>query len=265
VLILKISISNTPPSPSRKPLHATLMRPFLIIASFLVFISCNDTVRKPEKPQGWTEEQKRKFYADSFAFTDRDFADRRDSLTSFQAFMDKHYQDLKAKNKYDPFIYAMEEQYVDTTQIDSSKHWFRLTVKPVFRKPYCLVLTKDNDISLLITKVANGDGGYNTGTLAIQLRFQFQDTVYDNTLRSLQDIGFWTLPIHDTTCGPGFDGETWTFELIEAGKYQILTRWVPQTCGDSLTRQLSQVGLRIRELSKLDKVLTALGERKSGM
>lgn len=241
------------------------MRPLIIISSFLFFISCTDTVQKTDKPQGWTEEQKRKFYTDSFAFTDRDFPDRRDSITSFQAFMDEQYPNLKAKNKYDPFIYAFEEQYIDTTLIDSSKHWFRLTVRPVFRKPYCLVLIKDNDKSFLTTKVTNGDGGYNTGTLAVQLRFQFKDTLYDNTLRNLQDIGFWKLQIHDTTCGPGFDGETWTFELIEGGKYQILSRWVPQNCGDSLTRQLAQVGLRIRELSKLDKVLTALGESKSGM
>jgi hypothetical protein len=265
VLNLNFSISNAPPSPSRKPLHATLMRPVIIIATLLFFISCTDTVQKIDIPQGWTEVQKRRFYTDSFAFTDRDFPDRRDSVTSFQSFMDKHYPDLKAKNKYDPFIYAMEEQYIDTTQIDTSKHWFRLTVKPVFRKPYCLILTKDNDKSFLTTKATNGDGGYNTGTLTIQLRFQFQDTLYDNTLRNLEDIRFWTLPIHDTTCGPGLDGETWTFELIDSGKYQILNRWVPQSCGDSLTKKLSNVGLKIRELSRLDKVLTALGERKSGM
>ncbi len=241
------------------------MKPFITIVSLIFFISYVDTAQKTAKLQDWTEQQKRKFYTDSFAFTDRDFPDRRDNITSFQAFMDKHYPNLKAKNKYDPFIYAFEEQYIDTTQIDSSTHWFRLTVKPVFRKPYCLVLMKDNDKCFLITKVTNGDGGYNTGTLAIQLRFPLKDTVYDNTLRNLQDIGFWKLPIHDTACGPGLDGETWTFELIDDGRYQILSRWVPQSCGDSLTRQLAQVGLRIKELSRLDNVLTALGERKSGM
>ena len=71
------------------------------------------------------------------------------------------------------------------------------------------------------------------------------------------------MPLHDTTCGSGFDGETWTFELIELGKYHLLSRWAPESCGTSSTIHLAQVGLRIREMSRLDKVLTALGERKS--
>ncbi len=179
--------------------------------------------------------------------------------------MDKQYPDLRAKNKYDQLIYALEERYIDTTQIDTSIHWFRITVNPVFRKPYCLLLIKNNGRSLLTTKVTNGIGGYYTGTLAAQLKSQFKDTLYDNTLRNLQNIGFWKLPIQDTSCVIGHDGEIWKFELIEGGKYQILERWGPENCGDSLTRQLAQIGLRIRELSKLDNILTEIGSLKSGM
>ena len=109
------------------------MRHLPIISALLLLFSCADKTPKVDKPQDLTEEQKRKIYTDSFAFTDRDFPDRRDSTTSFEAFMNKHYPDLKAKNKFDPFIYAFEEPYVDTTQIDTAKHWFRLTVRLVFR------------------------------------------------------------------------------------------------------------------------------------
>jgi hypothetical protein len=241
------------------------MRYLPILTALLLLLSCADKTPQVNKPKSLTEEQKRKIYTDSFAFTDRDFPDRRDNTASFEAFMNKHYPDLKAKNKYDAFIYALEEPYVDTTKIDTSKHWFRLTVRPVFRKPYCLIVEKQGDKSFLTTKITNGDGGYNTGTLAVQMKFQYRDTLYNNLIKDLERLNFLNMPLHDTTCGPGLDGETWTFELLEAGKYKLLGRWLPERCGDSKTKQLALLGLRIRELSRLDKILTVLGERKSGM
>lgn len=246
-------------------LYATLMRHLPILTALFLFFSCANKAPSEGKPKELTEEQTRKFFADNFAFAERDFIDHQESTTSFEAFMNEHYPDLKAKNKYDPFVYAFEEPYIDTTKIDTAKHWFRLTVNPVFRKPYCLVVEKQNDKCYLRTKVTDGEGGYYTGTLALQMTFQFKDTLYNNLVHDLETLRFWNMPLHDTNCRGGLDGETWTFEAIEGGKYHLLGRWFPEGCGDSLTRRLAKVGLRIRNSSKLDKVLTALGERKSGM
>lgn len=222
---------------------------------FLALTSCSGAPKKSNKLQKWTEDQKRKFYTDSFAFSDREFPDRRDSIVNFQVFMDQYYPNLKAKNKYDPLIYALEERYIDTTKVESSTHWFRLTIMPAFRRPFCITLTKDNDRRYLVTKVTNGFGGYYTGTLAAEIKFQLQDTVYDNIFRRLQDIAFWKLPLVDSTCGPGFDGDWWTFELIENGKYNLIHRGIPQNCSDSPPRQIEELGLKVIALSKLDKLL----------
>jgi hypothetical protein len=216
------------------------------------------------KPQGWTEGQKRKYFNEHIAISSIPDPKPNDNTVSFAAFMDKHYPDLKAINTDDPFVYALEEPYVDTTKIDPAKHWFRLMVSPVFRRPYCLTVQKEGEESTLITKITNGDGGFYTGTLALQMKFLFHDTLYNNLLRDLERLNFWSMPLHDTTCGHGVDGESWTMELIDNGRYHLVGRWFPEACGDSRTRQLAQIGLRIRTLSRLDKVLTAIGEEKSG-
>jgi hypothetical protein len=124
--------------------------------------------------------------------------------------MNEQYPDLKSKNKYDPFVYALEEPYIDTTQIDSSKYWFRIVVRPCFRLPYCFIFEKKNGKSFLTTKITNGDGAYYTGVLISTMRFPFGDTLYNKISSQLQSLNFWKLG-KDTTCYGGFDGETWTF------------------------------------------------------
>ena len=223
-------------------------------------LSCTYKSSKSQEPGKLSETQKRKIFVDSFTIRSP-----KDTATTFRRFMDDNYPELKAKNKYDPLIYALEEEFVDTTNINTEKSWFRISVYPVFRKPYCLIIEKDGDNAFLTTKITNGEGGYYTGTLAVKMKYQIADTFYNSILKDLQNLDFLKMPIRDTTCGPGFDGETWTFELIEKSKYHILERWLPEACGDNKTRRLAQIGLRIRELSKLDNVLEALGEEKSGM
>jgi hypothetical protein len=236
---------------------------FVIIA-IIIFASCKDKIQNKVDSQIWTEEQKRKFYTDSFSYSDNDFLNRRDTSINFVTFMNEQYPNLKSKNKYDPFIYALEEPYIDTTQIDTTKNWFRLVVRPCFRLPYCFVVEKKDGKSFLTTKITNGYGGYYTGVLISTMRFPFGDTLYNNISSQLASLNFWSLG-SDTTCHGGFDGETWTFEAIENGKYNIISRWVPQTCGDSTTIKLSKIGLNLGKLSRLDNVLIAIGATKSGM
>jgi hypothetical protein len=232
----------------------------------VVLIACKNSkqARMSKEHTAWTEEKKRRFFIDSLAYNDKLFPPDTGNSKIFKAFMDKNYPVLQTPNKYNPFIYALEEPYIDTTKIDAAKHWFRLSVQPSFGSAYCFVIEKQENKTFLITKMTNGNGGYLTGTLALYMKVPFSDTLYNNLLQKLQDLKFYSLPPHDTSCGLGLDGETWTFELLDGGKYRLLGRWSPEHCGNSETKQLGQIGLRIKKLSRLDRVLAAVSDKNSG-
>jgi hypothetical protein len=200
-----------------------------------------------------TEEEKRNYFQDSIA--NRMYNGRLgkgDSLNDFTIFAREMLADRKSKNVINPIIYALEENYIDTTDIKGDKCWFRLTVDPTFRIPYCLVVEKKNRRTYLTAKMTDGRGGYYSGKLDFSVTKVFPDTLYDNLSRQLHDLNFWSLG--DDRIDGGLDGETWIIEAIEDGKYNLIARWVPQHYGDSTTRQLGRLGIKIRETSKLFEV-----------
>lgn len=239
------------------------MKPLPIIATLIIFMSCSTPAPKVDKAPGWTEAQKRKYFADNFSGR-YGFGGpwEKDSANIFANFFKAHYSYIKTRYSADALPYAFEEEYVDTTTIDSSRHWFRIMVRPCFRRPYCFILEKKYNESFLTTKITDGDGGYNTGILVLTTKFPFGDTLYNNISQQLQVLNFWKLG-EDTTCHVGLDGETWTFEAIENGKYNLIRRWGPHYCGDPVTKQLSNMGIQLAKLSKLDNLLVALGARRS--
>ena len=153
---------------------------------------------------------------------------------------------------------------MDTTKIDSTRHWFRIIVRPCFRRPYCLTVEKKYNKSILTSKITNGDGGYHTGVLIATMTFPFSDTLYNNIAGQLNSLDFWKLG-EDTACRSGRDGENWTFEAIENGQYNYISRWYPQGCGDSVTKKLATIGIKLGMLCKLDKILVAIGSPKSDL
>ncbi len=239
------------------------MKLHLIILTIL-FVSCKDTSQKIDKPKGWTEEQKRQYFSDSIAYRYGFGQIAEDSTKTFTYFFQTHYPEIKTLYSFDAFPYAFEEEYVDTSKIDSSKHWFRVTVHPCFRLPYCFIVEKRGRKSFLTTKITDGDGGYHTGVLLMTMKLSFADTLYDNIVKHLNSLDFWKVGM-DTTCQGGLDGETWVFEAIDNGKYNAVERWVPQDCGNRTTRDLAKLGLNLASLSKLDEILKTLGHPKRGM
>ncbi|OQP40682.1 hypothetical protein A4H97_13745 [Niastella yeongjuensis] len=236
-----------------------------LLTTLLFFLlACNSTVQKTNKPQGLTEEEIRQYFADSLSGRYGFGQFEKDSTKTFAHFFRTNYPGINTKYSDNAFPFAFEEEYIDTTKIDTLKKWFRIIVVPCFRRPYCFVVEKKGDKSFLTTKVTNGDGGYHTGVLLLTTHFMFRDTLYDNISKRLDTCRFWTLG-EDTSCHSGLDGETWIFEAIENGRYNIISRWWPQGCGDSTTMSLSEIGFELNQLGKLDKVLTAIGERQSGM
>src|SRR5690348_16093131 len=98
------------------------MRHLATIIALLLLFSCADKTLKADRPKEWTEEQKRKYFADNLAGLygfGRDM--ESDSAKTFAYFFKKQYPDVKTKYYYDAFPYAFEEEYVDTTKIDSTR------------------------------------------------------------------------------------------------------------------------------------------------
>ncbi len=235
-----------------------MLKQLLIIFLFVTIISCKENptaeIVLHKNKLSWTEKQKRKYFTDSIAtkiYNGRyGMKNNKDSLNDFDVFSRIMFSDIKAKNIQDPFIYAFEEPYIDTTQIDSNVCWFRITINPCFRVPYCLIVEKKLNKTYLTAKMTNGHGGYHCGTLDITTTRIFSDTFYTNISNKLHQLDFWKLK-NDSICKGGFDGENWTFEAIENGKYNLIDRWVPQACGDSRTLQLGKIGIDIRNKSKI--------------
>ena len=227
--------------------------------TFLFLISsCGQVDKKvihSQTNKSWTQDSIKKYFKDSIAFRMYNGQmGQGESLNNFDTFSKYILKNIKAKNINDPFILGFEENYIDTTQIDSSKKWFRISVNPVFRIPYCLILEQIADRSSLTLKMTNGHGGYYSGYLDFVSTRLFEDSLYFSISNKLHQLNFWKVTA-DTTCRGGFDGESWTFEAIENGKYNIQTRWIPLHCGNSVTKQLATIGVQLRDSSQFKDYL----------
>lgn len=224
---------------------------YLII---LVFISsCVDRSINKNKIN-WTSNQIRQYFEDSIAYREYNGQyGEGDSLNDFSIFSKHFLANIKSKIINDPNIFAFEEPYIDTAKKLPFKNWFRITVDPTFRIPYCLILEKKGKSSYLTCKMTDGYGGYYTGKLSFSLTQKFSEKLCDSINKELKKINFWNLKEDPTERGS--DGETWIFESIYEGKYNLIERWVPQRFGTFETRKLAEIGLKLREESKLLEVL----------
>jgi len=234
------------------------MKPLIYLALLIVISSCKQNEKKsidPVTDKSWSQDSIRNYFKDSISH--RNINGRMgqgDSLNDFDKFSKYILAHIKAKNITDPFILGFDENYIDTTKIDTSKKWFRISVNPVFRTPYCLILEKTGNTSTLTLKMTDGRGGYESGFLNFVSLQQTEDSFYLSISKRLHQLKFWDLK-EDTTCGRGFDGENWTFEAIENGKYNIQTRWHPLRCGDSTTKELAKLCIQLRYVSQFKDYL----------
>ena len=225
-----------------------LLRTILFL---IIFISCKqrkDTSQNKETIAiTWTELQKRKYFQDSIAYRmyNGNFG-TVDSLNNFQIFSKIFFPNINLENRNNACIYALEEPLVDTTSIDTSKIWLRITVDHTFRKPYCLILEKKQYKNYLTYKTTDGHGGYFSGLLNFSFTKVITDSIFENTFKKIREINFWELR-NDTTC-IGLDGEGWTIEAIKKGKYNFIERWTPFYCGNPTTRKIGEIGVDLRKL-----------------
>jgi hypothetical protein len=223
----------------------------------LITQSCNDNNKTIDKIQSikynWTEDQKRKYFQDSVYILNPNFGgESGDSINVFEVFARNMFADIKSKNIYNPYIYALEEPYIDSTKIDSGKFWFRIVVEPTFSQPYCLVVEKKANRTYLTAKMTDGKAGYYTGQLEFVCTKTFGDTMYNYISKVLHKLNFWKLRT-DPIRHHGADGDNYTLEAIENGKYNIVRSWSPLYCGDRETFQLAMLGLDLLKISKLNQ------------
>lgn len=210
-----------------------------------MFSSC--TNKSHDNCQNWSESQKRKYFQDSIAYRySSGKVNSPKKLWNFTVFMDSLYHEIKAKNKYNPLVYAFEETYIDTSKIDSSKYWIRMIIDPCWRIPFCITLEKKNDRTYITSKITNGQGGYYSGVLLYSCTKIYSDTLYNSISKELHNLNFWNLGIEESSC---IDGETWYFEAIESGQYNYISRRCFRLRDKPASRQnLYQFGIKLLRL-----------------
>lgn len=178
-----------------------------------------------------------------------------DSLNQFEFFMKTFYPNSKAINYRDEFVYALDEPYIDTTQIDKAKKWFRLIVKPSFTSPYCITLEKVKNNTKVTFKMTNGRGGYYSGYLTLASFLYFKETLYDSYSSRLNKIKFWEIKGKDSSCHAVLDGTSLVFEAIDKGRYNIVYRHSPWVCTSKEAQELVKIFEDLYNITDIEKFL----------
>lgn len=215
-------------------------------------ISCRSNSSSKEivdQNQEWSESKKIKYFQDSIAYRlfNGDFGQGH-GLNHFKTFFSKMYPNIKAKNKANALLFAFEEPYIDTTQIDKTKSWFRIVADPTFRTAFCIIIELKNNRTHLTLKTTDGQGGYYSGLLNFSVTKTYSDSLYHSFSKLLNEASFWNLERKpgDTGCN-STDASGWTFEAIENGRYNIFELSDPLYCGSSEIMRIGQIGKRLVE------------------
>ena len=230
------------------------MRALFYIALLCIVTACKDAgsgkpavAGKPvaaETRKPGTADSVRKYFRDSIAQATYQFNGKGPLFGT------------NASNADDPLIFAFEEEYVDTTRIEAHKKWLRITVRPCFRIPYCIVLELIDTASVLTLKMTDGRGCNSPGYLDFVSSQKFSDSLYSGVSKRLHGFGFWQLG-QDTSCHGGMDGEVWTIEAIENRRYNLVGRWAPLHCGNTTTKELASLVVELRKMARLKQYLKA--------
>jgi hypothetical protein len=200
------------------------------------------------------EDNLREYFDDSLAYrifrTDKFLAHLPKNCSNFKMYPPENYNDTIYYPYFYMLLYAFEEDFIDFDNINATDEYYRFTVKPCFRKPYYIKIEKKNNKTYYTAKLTDGDGGYFTGTLTTSITKVFSDSLIDNVSKKFENIDFWELS-DDNKCRGGFDGETWFIEAVKDGEYNLINRWVPVDCGDSITKTIGSIGIDLRELGKI--------------
>jgi hypothetical protein len=89
--------------------------------------------------------------------------------------------------------------------------------------------------------MTNGEGCYNSGYLNLT-NIQYEgDSLYNSISERLNSLNFWDLKNNDTSCPKMLDGQFWTIEAIDSGRYNFIIRQSPYNCRSEQIKNLVKI------------------------
>lgn len=154
---------------------------------------------------------------------------------------------------YSEQLTALEEPSLFEAKRDLTVQSYRFLWLRTFHHPVAVrVLIHPDGSGTVVTKIADGAGGFKPGRLIVNKTESLPPDRVKNLAEKIQRLGYWTLPVRDAK-GPGEDGAQWVFEGIERGRYHLVDRWSPRNgpvreLGLYFLRDLSQLDLKGEEI-----------------
>jgi hypothetical protein len=111
---------------------------------------------------------------------------------------------------------------------DPSAMEFRFLWLRTFHHPVAIRVAVNSDgTGRLITKIADGAGGYEPGRLVTNSSVPLTPDETKQIVRRIESSDFWSLPSHLRENG-GMDGSEWVIEAAARGRYHLVSVWTPK-------------------------------------
>ncbi len=131
---------------------------------------------------------------------------------------------------YSKHLKNMDEPSLLESTSDRSVQLYRFIWLRTFHHPVVIRLQVAKDgTGILITKVSDGAGGYETGKLVQNTVRHFPQDKVQAFIAEVDRLEFWKLPSFQEN--PGFvdlDGSQWIIEGAKDGEYHVVDRWSPK-------------------------------------
>jgi hypothetical protein len=126
---------------------------------------------------------------------------------------------------YSKHLKAMREPSLLPSDEEEGRHAYRFTWLRTFHRPVTVRIELGTEEHIVITKVTDGQGGYEPGKL-VRDEQALLSTEQVESLRSvIADLDLRHLP---TGRGGGIDGAEWIVEARRGGDYHLTTQWSPR-------------------------------------
>lgn len=144
---------------------------------------------------------------------------------------------------YSEHLTALKEPSLFESKQDGAAQSYRFLWLRTFNHPVAVrVLIHADGSGTLVTKMADGMGGYEPGNLIVDKTEPLPADRVKKFSEELQHLGYWTLPgLPGRETIVGADGSRWVIEGIRHGTYHLVDRWSPQ---DGPVRELGLYFLR---------------------
>jgi hypothetical protein len=128
---------------------------------------------------------------------------------------------------YSEQLTALKEPSLFESKQDGTVQSYRFLWLRTFNHPVAVrVLIHSDGSGTLVTKMADGRGGYEPGNLIVA---KIEPLPVDRVKRfseEAQRLGYWTLPGREIKVG--LDGSQWVIEGVRGGTYHLVDRWSPE-------------------------------------